>query len=50
MFYAENLYWNNANGTKLSGQVYNLNVSASSCNLNTTTTPGNQSSVEYVKF
>ena len=31
MFYAEKLVWNNANGTKATGQNYTLNIPASSC-------------------
>jgi hypothetical protein len=46
MFYAEQLVWNNANGTKSTGQNYTLNMTASSCQ---PTTNNNSSSVMYAK-
>jgi hypothetical protein len=44
MFYAEQLVWNNVNGTKATGQNYTLNIPASSCQPNQT---NNSSSVMY---
>jgi hypothetical protein len=49
MFFVNNLTWNDNNGAKASNRGYNLNLNASSCIPNTTTTNGNQSSVVYVK-
>jgi len=44
MFYAEKLYWNDVNGTKSGGRVYNINLNASSCKENKDSS-GNYSSV-----
>ncbi len=49
MFFVNNLTWNDNNGAKASNRGYNLNLNASSCIPNTTTTNGNHSSVMYVK-
>ncbi len=49
MFYAEQLVWNNANGTKSTGQNYTLNMTASSCQPNPPTKNNTSSSVMYAK-
>jgi uncharacterized protein (UPF0333 family) len=45
MFYAEQLVWNNANGTKSTGQNYTLVFNGSTCQPN-----NNSTSVVYAKI
>ncbi len=45
MFYAQQLTWNNVNGSKTTGQNYTLNYGASSCQPNLVNPNQNLSSI-----
>ncbi len=50
MFYAQQLRWNDVDGTESTARNYSLNFTASSCKTNITSVNGNYSAAMYVKI
>ena len=48
MFYAKNLMWNDAAGTKAAGRGYDLDMDATKCVQHINATNGNHTWVTYV--